>query len=83
MNKTLLMQEFEKIFGKTNTKEILFEFEKTKSAHWSGDITKTLLHSARFCEVCIACLKQISNQSIKVDLNKIEFGKYYNELIKL
>lgn len=83
MSKVLIIQEFENNFGKINTKELFFEFEKAKSAHWLGDVTKTLLHTARFSEICIVCLKQLSNPSNQIDLNKIEFGKYFEELVKL
>jgi len=83
MSHKLLMQEFGKVLDPSIVKELLFEFEKAKSAHWIGDVTKTVIHSARFSEICIACLKQISEPSTQIDLNKIKFGKIYEELIKL
>lgn len=83
MSQKILMQEFQKVFGQSFAKEFLFEFEKSKSAYWLGDITKGLLHAARFSEICIACLKQLSEPSKKIDLNKITFGKFYEDLRKL
>ncbi len=83
MNQKFIMKKFQNIFGKSFAKELLFEFERTKSAYWLGDVTKGLLHAARFSEVCIACLKQLSEPLKKVDLNKIEFGEFYNDLLKL
>ncbi len=83
MSQKFLMQKFKKVFGQSFTKELLFEFEKSKSAYWLGDVTKGLLHAARFSEICIACLKQLSDPSNKIDLNKITFGKFYEDLRKL
>src|SRR3989344_7341616 len=82
-NQDYLKKEFEKFMEGYLTEELFFEFGKTKSSYWLGDTTKTLIHSARFCEICIAFLKQTSNPSIKVNLNKVEFGKYADELIKM
>ncbi len=83
MSQKFLMKKFQKVFGQSFTKELLFEFEKSKSAYWLGDVIKGLLHAARFSEICIACLKQLSDPSNKIDLNKITFGKFYEDLRKL
>ena len=83
MSKKLLMQKFQQAFGLSLTKEFFFEFEKTKSAYWLGDVTKGLLHAAKFGEICIACLKQMSEPSKKININKITFGKFYEDLLKL
>lgn len=83
MSQKFLMQKFQKVFGQSFAKEFLFEFEKSKSAYWLGDVTKGLLHAARFSEICIACLKQLSEPSKKIDLNKITFGKFYEVLAKI
>ncbi len=83
MSQKILLLEFQKVFGNSFAKELLFEFEKSKSTYWLGDITKGLLHAARFSEICIACLKKVSEPSINIDLNKIKFGKFYNDLQKL
>lgn len=83
MSQIILKQKFQKVFGQSFAKEFLFEFEKSKSAYWLGDITKGLIHAARFSEICIACLKQMSEPSINIDLNKIKFGKFFEELRKL
>ena len=47
------------------------------------DELKTLIHSARFSELSIQALECLSNPSCSYDLNKIEFGKIYEKLIKL
>jgi len=83
MSQKILLLEFQKVFGNSFAKELLFEFEKSKSTYWLGDITKGLLHAARFSEICIACLKKVSEPSINIDLNKIKFGKFYNDLQKI
>ena len=83
MSQKLLMLKFQKIFGNSFAKELLFEFEKSKSTYWLGDTTKGLLHAAKFSEICIACLKKVSEPSITTDLNKIKFGKFYNDLQNL
>ena len=83
MSQKILKQKFQKVFGQSFASEFLFEFEKSKSAYWLGDITKGLIHAARFSEICIACLKQMSEPSINIDLNKIKFGNFYEELRKL
>ena len=83
MIQKFLMQKFQNVFGQSFAKEFLFEFEKSKSAYWLGDVTKGLLHAARFSEICIACLKQLSEPSKKIDLNKITFEKFYEDLRKL
>lgn len=83
MTENYLKNEFEKFMDKSLVKELFFEFEKTKSAFWLGDTTKTLIHSARFCEICIAFLKQTSDSKMKLNINKIDFGKYFDDLIKL
>ena len=83
ISQKLLLQKLDKVINPTLVKELLFEFEKAKSYHWLGDVTKTLIHSARFSEICIACLNHISEPSIRIDLNKIKFGKFYEKLLKL
>jgi len=83
MTDDYLKNEFEKFMDKSLVKELLFEFEKTKSSFWLGDTTKTLIHSARFCEICIAFLKQMSDSRVKININKINFGKYFEDLVKL
>lgn len=83
MTDKLSIPELEKITSKELVEELIFEYSKTRTSFWSGDITKTIIHSARFCEICIAVLKIISEQTIIVDLNNIEFGKFYDQLLKL
>ncbi len=83
MSQKILIQKFQEVFGQSFAKEFLFEFEKSKSAYWLGDVIKGILHAARFSEICIACLKQFSEPSKKIDLNKITFGKFYEDLQKL
>jgi len=83
MSQKILILKFQKVFGNSLAKELLFEFEKCKSTYWLGDITKGLLHAARFSEICIACLKKVSEPSINIDLNKIKFGKIYVDLQKI
>ncbi len=83
MSQKSLMKKFQNIFGQSFAKELLFEFERSKSAYWLGDVTKGLLHAARFSEICIACLKQLSEPLININLNKIEFGNFYNDLLRL
>ncbi|MFW9969051.1 MAG: hypothetical protein ACFFDF_02545 [Candidatus Odinarchaeota archaeon] len=83
MSQNFLMQKFQKVFGQSFAKEILFEFQESKTAYWLGDVTKGLLHAARFSEICIACIKQLSDPSKKINLNKIIFEKFYEDLRKL
>lgn len=83
MSQKFLLQEFQEAFGGSFGKEILFEFKKSKSAYWLGDKTKGLLHAARFSEICIACLKQLSDPSKKIDINKIQFEQFYTYLKNL
>ena len=83
MNSKALMIEFEKVINPSIVNELFFEFEQLRSFYWLGDVTKTVLHAARFCEISIALLKHVSDPTKKVDLNSIEFGKYFEELIKL
>lgn len=83
MSQKFLLQEFQKVFGGSFGEEILFEFKKSKSAYWLGDKIKGLLHAARFSEVCIACLKQLSDPSKKIDINKIQFEKFHMHLRNL
>lgn len=83
MIQSQLIKKFVNIFGESFSKELLSEFEKAKSYNWLGDVTKTLLHSARFCEICVVCLKHFSKPSEIFDLNKIEFAKYSNDLLQL
>lgn len=83
MNQKILMQKFQKVFGHSFAKEFFFEFEKSKSAYWLGDVTKGILHAARFSEICIACLKQFSEPAKNINLNKITFGIFYEDLRKL
>ena len=75
--------ELEKFMGEELAKELLFEFKELKSGHWLGDTTKTLTYAGRFCEICIAFLKQASNTNARINLNKINFDRYFNELINL
>lgn len=63
--------------------ELIKEYEKAKSTYWLNDELKTLIHSARFSELCIHALEFISNPNITIDLNKIEFGKIFTKLIQL
>lgn len=60
--------------------ELFNEFSKLKTAHFSKDKIKTCLFSGRFCEVVVAGIKNHYTKQI-IDLNKIDFGKFYNEII--
>lgn len=83
MKPKFLTNELEKHIELNLVKELIFEFEKAKTSHWLGDVTKTLMHAAKFCEVCIACLKNVSNKTAKINMNKIQFGKFYGYLLNL
>ncbi|MFA5174569.1 MAG: hypothetical protein WC438_05305 [Candidatus Pacearchaeota archaeon] len=83
MNPIKLKQELEKAISPELVKELFYEFEKTKSAHWLGDIDKTITHSAKFSEIAIASLKKISNPKGEIDLNDIKFKSIYNQLLNL
>ena len=63
--------------------ELLKEYDKAKTSYWLDDELKTLIHAARFSELSIQSLEFISNSSIPLNLNKIEFGKIYSKLIQL
>ena len=79
----IFINELERHIDPKLVKELIFEFEKAKTSHWLGDIIKTLMHAARFCEVCIACIKNVSNKTAKIDMNKIQFGKFYDNILGL
>jgi len=79
----LLTNELKKHIEPKLVKELIFEFEKAKTSHWLGDITTTLMNAAKFCEVCIACIKNVSNKTVKIDMNKIQFGKFYDNILGL
>jgi len=83
MTSAISIPELEKITSKELVREIFYEFGKAREYYWIGDITKTLIHSARFCEICIAGLKKIAMPNKSIDLNNIEFGKFCDQLIKL
>lgn len=83
MSNKLSIPELEKVTSPELVEELFYEYSKTRTSFWSGDITKTIIHSAKFCEICIAILKKISEPNITIDLNNIEFGKFYDQLLKL
>jgi hypothetical protein len=78
-----LIRELEKNIEPKLVKELIHEFQETKSAYWLGDEIKTLNHAAKFSEVCIACLMNLADPKETVDINNIEFGKFYDKIIKL
>ncbi len=83
MNSIGLKEELEKAISPELVKELFYEFEKIKSAHWLGDINKTITHSARFSEIIIACLEKISNPKVDINLNNIKFKTLYNRLLNI
>jgi hypothetical protein len=60
--------------------EIFDEFSKLKTAHFSKDKIKTGIFSGRFCEVIVAAIKNHYTKK-KIDLNKINFDGFCNEII--
>jgi len=60
--------------------EIFNEFSKLKTAHFSKDKIKTGIYSGRFCEVIVAAIKNHYTKK-KIDLNKISFDVFCNEII--
>ena len=83
MSKLELTNTLNKHIEPKLVKELIKEYEKAKTAYWLDDELKTIIHSARFSELSIQVLEFISDPSIMVNLNKIEFGKIYTKLIQL
>lgn len=83
MKDKIVIPELEKITSKELVEELFFEYSQSRTFFWIEDVTKTLIHSARFCEICIAGLKKISDPKSIIDLNNIAFGKIYDQLLKL
>jgi len=83
MSINVLRTELEKKFNPAFVKELLLEYKQSRECHWLGDITKTIIHAARFSELCMACLKQLSDSTVRIDLNRIAFGSYFDDLLRL
>ncbi len=83
MTLELFINELSKKIDSDLVRELINEYKETKSSLWLGDVTKTILHGGRFCEICIACLKYISDPYSRIDINKIQFEKYYNQILKI
>ena len=73
MSKLELINTLNKHIEPKLVTELFKEFEKAKTAYWLEDELKTLIHSSRFSELSILALEYISNPSITINLNKIEF----------
>ena len=82
MSKTDLIKTLENHINKEIVSELINEYEKVKTSFWLNDELKTLIHSARFSELSIQVLECLSEPNCKYDINKIEFGKIYEKLIK-
>ena len=83
MSKIDLIETLNGHIHKEIVSELVNEFEKAKTSFWLDDELKTLIHSARFSELSIQALICFANPDCDYDLNKIEFGKIYEKLIKL
>jgi len=83
MTLQLFANELSKHIDNVLIGELIDEFRKTKSSWWFGDVIKTILHGGRFSEICIVCLKKISDQHSNIDINNIKFGEYYKQLTEL
>jgi len=83
MNKLELIKILNGHINSTLVSELLKEYEKAKTAYWLNDELKTLIHSARFSELSIQALEFISDPSISLNLNKIEFNQIFLKLINL
>ena len=83
MNYNYLRRELEKFMQEELAKELVYEFEKTRLSSWLGDATKTLTHAGKFCEVCIAFLKKESNPNSTINLNSINFDRFFNQIINV
>lgn len=62
----------------TIVKYLLDEYTILKTKFFLGDSENTLKHAARFAELLMAAIKFLKDR-IVIDLNKIEFGKLFDE----
>jgi|SRR3989344_3162353 len=74
--------ELESKFRAEIVLELLNEFKSLRTANWTGDDLKTIIHGGRFSELAIVAIFELSNNS-NTDLNQIKFGQLYNLVTNL
>ncbi len=82
MNLEDIKKELSKYFDPRIIDEIFKEFVDLKKAYLSKDRIKTGIFGGRFSELVVAAIKG-HYEGKKIDLNKIDFDKFSNDLLNL